>query len=117
MTYSEVNTMVSSIGLDYTYYQWPEGGAPALPYILFYYPSRDDFIADGTHYCKITQLNIEFYSKEKDFEHEELIESILETNGLVYSKEEQYIDSEKMYEVLYVTSINITEEINNGSES
>lgn len=105
MTFKEINTIIKSIGLPSNYYQWPESKAPALPYILFYYPQRDDFFADGTNYQKITVLNIEFYSAEKDFENEELIESVLEQYELTYTKEEQYISDERMYEVLYVINV------------
>ena len=68
MTYAEIASMIESTELENTYYQYPEGEAPELPYILFYYPERDDFQADNKNYAKITQLNIELYTKEKDFE-------------------------------------------------
>ena len=105
MTYEDINTMISGLGLSYTYYQFPEGEAPDLPYILFYYPSRDDFLADGTNYQKIVALNIELYTKEKDFDTEEALEAVLEENGLIYDKEEQYINEEHMYEVLYTMEV------------
>lgn len=109
MTYAEIASMIESTELENTYYQYPEGEAPELPYILFYYPERDDFQADNKNYAKITQLNIELYTKEKDFEKEEALEGILEANDLVYDKEEQYIESEKMYEVLYTMEVIINE--------
>lgn len=112
MTFQEIDAMVSSIGLEYAYYQWPINEAPALPYILFYYPERKDFMADGINYQHITALNIELYTKNKDFSNEALVESVLETYGIRYSKEEQYIPEEKMYEVLYTMEVCI-----NGSES
>lgn len=105
MTFKDINTMIQSIGLPSNYYQWPVKKAPALPYILFYYPSREDFKADNTNYAKFTQLNIEFYSENKDFEMEAKIEEILEENDLYYDKEEQYIDTDEMYEVLYVINV------------
>lgn len=105
MTYEEINTMISSIGLDYTYYQFPEGEAPDLPYVLFYYPERNDFQADGVNYAKVVQLNIELYTRNKDFTTEATLESVLDTYELSYSKEEQYIESEKMYEVLYIMEV------------
>lgn len=109
MTYKEIEQMINSIGLDFTYYQWDVGNAPALPYILFYYPERDDFHADDKNYLKITRLNIELYSDNKDFEHEAMIEAVLEENELVYEKEEQYIGEERMYETLYTMEVNINE--------
>ena len=107
MTYAEISEMIDSMGFEYNYYQYPEGEAPEPPYILFYYPSRNDFVADGINYSKITQLNIEFYSAEKDFDGEETIETVLEEYGLTYTKEEQYIEQEKMYEILYIMEVTI----------
>lgn len=110
MTYKEIYTMISSAGYPCAYYQYQEGEAPALPYILYYYPERNDFGADNTNYAKATDLNIEFYSAEKDFDAEAAIEQILESNDIWYSKEEQYIDSEHMYEVLYTMTVPIRED-------
>lgn len=109
MTYQSAYTMLNAISpnIPVNYYQWPENEAPELPYILFYYPTRDDFIADGKNYAKITQLNIELYTKNKDFATEAMVEAKLEEYGLVYTKEEQYINEEHMYEVLYITNITL----------
>lgn len=105
MTFKELNSMIKSIGLPSNYYQWPEGEEHDLPYILFYYPSRNDILADGINYVKNTRMNIELYSEEKDFELESQVEAVLEANGLVYDKEEQYISEERMYEVLYTMEV------------
>jgi len=105
MTFSELNTMVQSIGLPSNYYQWPDGAAPDLPFVLFYYPSRDDFYADGINYVKNTKMNLELYTENKDFSLESSVESVLEENGISYEKEEQYITSERMYEVLYTMEV------------
>lgn len=107
MTYEEISAMIERMGLPFNYYQWDEDQVPPLPYILFYYPERNDFRADDKSYCKITKLNLEFYSKEKDFENEEVIEGVLEEYGLIYTKTESFIDSERMYEVLYQTEVQI----------
>lgn len=109
MTYAEIASMIESTGLKNAYYQYPEGEAPELPYILFYYPERNDFQADNKNYARIPQLNIELYTKEKDFDKEKLIEDLLDENDIPYDKEEQYIEKEKMYEVLYITEVIINE--------
>lgn len=105
MTYQELANMVKDIadsaGCKFTYYQWPEGSAPNPPYVVFYLPGSDNFGADGKVYQKITELNIEFYTDEKDFEKESVIEQKLADYGIFYEKNESYIDSEKLYEVLY----------------
>ena len=105
MTFKDIAEMIESIGLPFTYYSFPIGNVPDLPYIVFYYPRNNDFIADDQNYQKIERLNIELYTQNKDFTAEEQIESVLNANGLVYSRSEEYITSEEMYEVLYEMDI------------
>lgn len=101
MTYKDIAAMVKSFGLPYAYYQFEEGSGQQCPFVVFYYPNREDFIADGVNYVKKTILTIELYTDSKDFAAEANIEDALEAHEMVYSKEETYIDSEKMFEVIY----------------
>lgn len=110
MTYKEIATMVESIGLPYAYYQFPEGTDQACPFICFFLDSSNDFAADNTNYQKIRSLNIELYTDNKDFTLEQTVEDILSGSGLVYYREETYLDSERMFMVSYETEILITEE-------
>lgn len=61
--------------------------------------------ADNKVWQKINQLNIELYTDEKSPETEEKIEDILSSHEIPYEKSEYWIESEKMYEVLYQTEI------------
>ncbi len=101
MTYTEIASMIESIGLPYAYYQFPEGTGQAPPFVCFFYSDIDDVYADDSNYQRIVTLNIELYTSEKDFEHEAAIEQVLANNGLTYYKEENYINSEKMYQIAY----------------
>lgn len=114
MTYKQVASMISSTGLPYAYYQFPEGTAQACPFICFYFTRSNDLAADDTNYQKIRQLAVELYTDSKDFPTEETVENVLNSNGLFYTREETYIDTERMYMVTYLTEIVITEENNNG---
>ena len=113
MTYKEVADMVAGIGLPYAYYQFPEGTDQPCPFVCFYFTDSNDLAADNTNYQRIRQLTVELYTDNKDFEHEEAVETALNGSGLVYSRLETYIDSERMYMVAYTTEVVITEEINN----
>ena len=108
MSYSEIATMISTIGLSYTYDSFPNNIAPEPPYIVFNYPQNDDFGADNTNYVSIDTLNIELYTANKDFQTEATIESVLNTNGLFYEKNETYIRQENLYQITYVCEV-ITE--------
>lgn len=101
MTYKQIASMVSSIGLPYAYYQFPEGTAQAPPFVVFFYADTDDVFADDTNYQRIATLNIELYTSEKDFTTESTVEQILTNNNLTYYKEENYIDSEQMWQIAY----------------
>lgn len=96
MTYESINTMIESIGVEYAYYQFPEGTAVSPPFICFYYPERDDFYADNSNYAKIERLIIELYTKEKDFDIEAQIEVALTENEIPYVRYESYIDTEQL---------------------
>lgn len=105
MTTAEVASMIASIGPENAYYQFDEGSGIQPPFIVFYYPNDNDFVADGCNYVKKCALVIELYTDNKDFTMESAVESVLAANGLVYSREEQYIEDQRMYEVLYQTEV------------
>ena len=109
MTYRQVAEMVSSIGVPYAYYQFPNNTGIAPPFVCFYFNSSNDFAADNTNYQRIRQLSLELYTDNKDFTLEQTVENVLNQHGLVYSREETYLDSEKMYMVTFMTEIIITE--------
>ena len=88
MTYKQVAEMVSSIGVPYAYYQFPNNTGIAPPFVCFYFNSSNDFAADNTNYQRIRQLSLELYTDNKDFTLEQTVENILNQNGLVYSREE-----------------------------
>jgi hypothetical protein len=114
MTYKEVATMIESIGVPYSYYQFSKDTAKPCPFICFYYDSSNDFAADDTNYQRIRRLILELYTDNKDFTLEETVEGVLNSSGLVYSRSETYIDSEQMYMVVFTTEIVITEESQDG---
>lgn len=108
MTYKEIATMISGIGLPYTYDSFPNDIAPLPPYIVFNLPQDNDFAADNVNYVSIDTLNIELYTAVKDFETEALVEAVLTQNGLFFEKTETYIRQENLYQIQYVTQV-ITE--------
>lgn len=105
MTRKELFEVLKSIGLPIAYYQFKEGDkdnpVPSLPYMVYYYPSRSDESADGINFAKKYTLNIELYTKEKDFSTEDKVEEVLENNDIYYLKSESFLNDEQMYEVLY----------------
>ena len=46
-------------------------------------------------------VNIELYTDKKDPELEKKLQGLLTESGFVYEKNEAWIESEKLYEVVY----------------
>ena len=105
MTYKEIAQLIDGIGYPYAYYQFEKETAKEPPFICFYYPGRDDFLADDSNYAQITELTIELYTDNKDFAAEAAVESALEAAEIVYEKDETYIESERMYMITYTTEV------------
>jgi len=110
MTYTEVADMIESMGLPFAYYQFPAGTGQEPPFICFYYLGDNDFVADNVNYAKINRLVIELYTDVIDFEREAVIENILSSNEMVYTREETEIDTEKMHMTVYSMEVLINGE-------
>ena len=110
MTYKEIAAMVASVGVPYAYYQFDEGTAEAPPFICFFYPGSDDMIADNTNYQALRPLTIELYTDNKDFALEATVEAILNANGVPFTRNEVFIDTERMYQITYFSEVVITPE-------
>lgn len=109
MTTQEVASMVASVGIPTAYYQFPDNTGQEPPFICFYFPGDNDFKADNINYAKINRLIIELYTDSKDFALEAAVEQVLKDNELAFIRSETYIDSERMYEVIFETQVIITE--------
>lgn len=109
MTFKQVAKMIKDIGLPFSYYQFNNDTAVAPPFICYFYTGDNDLLADNTNYQKIENLVVELYTDEKDFANEALIETALNDAGLVYNREESYLDSEKLYMVIYTCGVVILE--------
>ena len=93
--------MMEEIGFPFAYDHFAEGESPDPPFITFLLPASDNFSADGAVYLKVDVVHIELYTDEKNPVTEAQVESVLERHGIFYDKTEVWIESEKLYEVLY----------------
>ena len=101
MTYEEINEMMVETGFPFAYHHCAEGESPRPPFVLFLSPGEDTFSADNLMYHSFKQLDIELYTDEKSPEAEERLEEVLRLHNIYYTKTESWIESEKLYEVLY----------------
>ena len=94
-------SILDSIGIPYAYDHFAEGESPEPPFLCYLLPGSDNFSADGQVYHKISEVRLELYTDYKDLASEQKVEDTLDAAGLFYNKTETWIDSEKLYEVLY----------------
>lgn len=97
----ELLAVIKETGIPFAYDHFAEGESPDPPFICYLLPGSDNFAADGRVYYKINEVRIELYTDSKDLAVEEKLEDVLDTYGIFYNKSETWIDSEKLYEVLY----------------
>lgn len=101
MNYEEINEMMLETGLPFAYHHFAEGESPEPPFLIFQSTGENTFSADNLMYHNFKELDIELYANEKSPETEAEIESILKHHHIFYNKTEVWIESEKLYEVLY----------------
>lgn len=105
MTHEEVMQMLSETGIPFAYDHFAEGESPDPPFICFLFPDSENFSADNVVYAEFSNLSIELYTDEKDPELEDRVEGFLNAHELFWNKSEVWIETEKLYEVLYTMSV------------
>ena len=97
----KITAILKQVGLPFAYDHFAEGESPNPPFICYLIPNSDNFSADGRVYYKINEIHIELYTDCKDLSAEQKVEAMLDGHGIFYEKTEVWIESEKLYEVLY----------------
>ena len=97
----ELLQMLSETQIPFAYHHFAEGESPEPPFICYLLPGSNNFSADGKVYYKINEVHIELYTDLKDLAVEQQLEEVLDEHGIFYNKSETWIESEKLYEVLY----------------
>ena len=103
--------IIKDIGLPNAYHHFAEGESPEPPFLIYLLPASDNFSADGRVYFKANEVHIEIYTDYKSPNIEKKVEAVLDEHGIFYNKSEVFIESEKLYEVLYIFEM---EEENHG---
>lgn len=93
--------VMKAIGIPYAYDHFAEGESPDPPFAVYRYPASDNFMADGIVFFPVNEVNIELYTDEKEPAIEKKIEQALTKQGIAFEKAETWIESERLYEVIY----------------
>jgi hypothetical protein len=97
----ELLRILKEMGIPFAYDHFAEGESPEPPFICYLLPESDNFSADGKVYKKINEVHIELYTDVKDPALENSVETVMDSHDIFYNKTEVWIESEKLYEVLY----------------
>lgn len=97
----ELLQILSETQIPFAYHHFAEGESPEPPFICYLLPGSNNFSADGKVYYKINEVHIELHNDLKDLAVEQQLEDVLDEHGIFYNKSETWIESEKLYEVLY----------------
>jgi len=111
MTIENIVEMLQEMNIPFAYDHFAEGESPEPPFICYLIPGSDNFAADGKVYFKMNEVRIEMYTDFKDLDLESRVEGVLDGHEIFYNKSETWIQSEKLYEVMYSFEM---EGLNNG---
>lgn len=112
MTFQDMKALAESTGLSTAYFEFPRGTQQEPPFLCWFFPESNDFAADNQNYQKIERCVWELYTDYKDFELEADIEAILAGADIVYSRDETYLDTERMHQTNYTFEVVIGENTN-----
>lgn len=111
MTIENLVEMLQEFKIPFAYDHFAEGESPEPPFICYLIPGSNNFAADGRVYFKLNEVRIEMYTDFKDSSLESKVENVLDGHEIFYNKSETWIQSEKLYEVMYSFDM---EGLNNG---
>ena len=99
MTKKEVADLVASFGLPWRYSHFSQ--TPSPPYVVYYYPSENDVMADDSNYVNRRQLFVELFTTSKDATTEATIETKLKQAGLSWYKQTDFLNDESLFQTTY----------------
>lgn len=107
MTIENLVEMLQELKIPFAYDHFAEGESPEPPFICYLLPGSNNFAADGKVYFKVNEVHIELYTDFKDLALEKKVEDIFDSRDIFYNKSETWIESEKLYEVLYIFEMEV----------
>ena len=102
MTKDQIEQMLGEMGIPFRYHHFTQKEMQdiPLPIVVWLTPGTDNFFADGKTYKKITKLDIELYTDDKDWELEKkLISEVKATKQQIEEVRHQMEDAERNYDL------------------
>lgn len=101
MSIEQIAEILKLTGYPVAYYMFPKKKAQNPPYIIYYEPGSNNFVADNVVYQPIKQITVELYTETKDPTAETAIETALKNAEIAWNKIETWIDTDNMYQIAY----------------
>jgi len=104
VTMAELYQALKSLGLPVAYGEFktdPENPAPPPPFITYQLAYSSNVYADNLNYVDVENFQIELYTMKKDPAIEKMVQDKLKEIGLPYNKIETWLDTEKLFQVIY----------------
>lgn len=102
----KVKNCMEAVGLPYRYYQFKEGEGVPPPFLVYYFPSTDNFKSDNKVSTKINTIVVEYYYDQRDESEQLKIEEKFNENDFTWEKtEETYIEKEYIFVVYYSIAV------------
>ena len=103
MTHKQLLQLLKKMKLPVAYDHFDKAVKP--PFLCFWCTGESVLLADDRVYHKSHDYEIGLYTKDKNPETEEQLETLLESAGLIYRMEEDYISAQEVYEITYSIQI------------
>lgn len=101
MTVKEIYDMLLTLNIPVAYDHFITEDNVTPPFITYRNTENNYLKADNINYHKSPYYIIDLVTEIKDTVKEDLIENLLNENELPYDKMEDYIGSEKIYQIRY----------------
>lgn len=106
MTIKELYAQLQTLNCPIAYYQFSKRVEP--PFLIYFRNGTENFVADDKVYKGVSNIQLELYTNNKSFDIETKIDNLLASLNISFDKEDDYIETEKMYLTSY--SFQIVEE-------
>jgi len=104
MTLGELYQALKATGYPVAYSHFedtPQNPAPKPPFITYQFAYSSDLMADNINYAEIGNYQVELYTDKKDLVAEQKVQDKLKELRLPYTKMENWIDEEKLFQIIY----------------
>lgn len=104
MTRAELEKVLKETGLPVAYRAftaYQNRPLPSPPYLVYLRAYARHRAADDRATVRTSSYQIELYTRKKDEKSEKLVEDVLNRHGFYYDMDEIYLESERVYQVVY----------------